>query len=69
MNQKQVDPEYERITLIATSLWFADFWLIQNVILQRKHVARMLLEDWENKNLWDHFNYLEKNIKEYLWLK
>jgi len=70
MNQKQVDPEHERITLIATScIAFADFGSIQNIILQRKHVAVMLLEDWENKQLWDHLNFLEKHIKDYLWLK
>lgn len=70
MNQKQVDPEYERIKLIATScIAFEDFGSIQNIILQRKHVAIMLLEDWENKQIWDNFNFLEKQIKNYLFLK
>jgi hypothetical protein len=68
--ESQVDPEYERITLIASScIAFADFGTIQNIMLQRKHVAVMILEDWKNKELWRHFNFLEKNIKNYLLLK
>lgn len=67
-NLHQIDPEYIRIRGIATKSWFWDFWIIKNIVLQRRYVARMLLEDWGNKQLLDHFTIIELQIKEHLQL-
>lgn len=42
---------------------------MQPFISQRKQLARELLENWDNKNLWKNFNSIEEQMKRYIFLK